>query len=245
MLMYGSTMFFVQDVPAPTADPRVWCTAGIAPGTWSLAGGMATTGSVTEWLGKLTGADFDVLTREAAASPPGAAGLLLLPYFAGERTPIFDPDARGVIAGLTLRHGRGDLYRAALEGAGHGVRQHLELFAALGADPDELVAVGGGTAGALWPQIVSDITGRRQRVPAVAIGAAYGDALLAARAADFVAPDALWLGAAETVEPRAELRDLYDALHAEYLALYPATAATVHALAARQRDDAEPASLHP
>src|SRR6201999_4478507 len=108
----------------------------------SRAGGMATTGSVTDWLRTLTGAAFDVLAAEAAASPAGAGGLVLLPYFAGERTPYFDPDARGVIAGLTLRHTRGDLSRAALEAAGCGVRQHLELFAELGAPAADLVAVG-------------------------------------------------------------------------------------------------------
>jgi xylulokinase len=246
MVMYGSTMFFVQDAPAPVGDPRVWCTAGLAPRTWSLAGGMATTGSVTDWLRAITGADFTTLIAEARAAPAGASGLLLLPYFAGERTPYFDPDARGVLAGLTLRHTRGDLYRAALEGAGFGVRQHLELFASLGADPSALVAVGGGTTGDLWPQIVSDITGREQRIPAVTVGAAYGDALLAARAVGLVAPDAVWkTGAESVVAPAHEHRDRYDALYEQYLRLYASTTDTVHLLAAQQRATTKSESLQP
>jgi xylulokinase len=233
MLMYGSTMFFVQPTAAPAPTERLWCTVGIEPGTWSLAGGMATTGSVTEWLRGITGLDFDELQRLARESPPGARGLLMLPYFAGERTPYFDPRARGVIAGLTLAHGRGDLYRAALEATAYGIRQHLELFAELGADPAELTAIGGGTAGGLWTQIVSDVTGRPQRLPAVTIGAAYGDALLAARAVGLVEPGTVWGdGDADTeVRPRPGPRETYDRIYREYLDLYRDSAPAVHALA--------------
>jgi len=233
MVMYGSTMFFVQPVDAPAPTERLWCTAGIEDGTWSLAGGMATSGSVTDWLRGITGHDFDELQREARESPPGARGLLMLPYFAGERTPYFDPRARGVIAGLTLAHGRGDLFRAALEASAYGVRQHLELFAELGAEPAELTAIGGGTAGGLWTQIVSDVTGREQRLPAVTIGAAYGDALLAARAVGLVPPGTVWGGAGEdtVVRPGPETRATYDRIYREFLALYRDSADSVHALA--------------
>jgi xylulokinase len=233
MLMYGSTMFFVQPTAAPAPSERLWCTVGIEPGTWSLAGGMATSGSVTEWLRGITGLGFEELQDAARESPPGARGLLMLPYFAGERTPYFDPRARGVIAGLTLAHGRGDLFRAALEATAYGVRQHLELFAELGADPAELTAVGGGTTGGLWTEIVSDVSGRAQRLPAVTIGAAYGDALLAARAVGLAEPGAVWGSAAEDAEvrPRPEARATYDLLYREFLALYRDSASTVHALA--------------
>ena len=231
MLMYGSTMFFVQPIDAPAPTGRLWCTVGVEPGTWSLAGGMATSGSVTDWLRGVTGLDFGELQDGARESPPGADGLLMLPYFAGERTPYFDPRARGVIAGLTLAHTRGDLFRAALEATAYGVRQHLELFAELGAEPAELTAVGGGTAGGLWTQIVSDVTGREQVLPAVPIGAAYGDALLAARAVGLAAPGEGWASAAAVIEPVPATRPVYDRIYREYQHLYRSSVETMHALA--------------
>src|SRR5690606_37824280 len=104
----------------------------------------------------------------------------MLPYFAGERTPLFDPDARGVVAGLTLRHGRAHMYRAALEATAFGVRHNLEAMDEAGGGVERLVAVGGGTKGGLWTQIVSDVIGQPQRLPHSTVGAAYGDAILAA-----------------------------------------------------------------
>ena len=90
---------------------------------------MTTSGSLTRWVQDLTGgASFADLVHEAEQVPAGSNGLLLLPYFAGERTPVFDPRARGVIAGLTLRHTRGDLFRAVYEGIAFGIRQILELL---------------------------------------------------------------------------------------------------------------------
>src|SRR2546426_5458009 len=85
-----------------------------------------------------------------AERPPGAEGLVVLPYFAGERTPLFDPEARGLILGLTLRHGRGHLYRAMLEGTAFALRHNLEAMAEAGGGPRRLVAVGGGTRGGPW-----------------------------------------------------------------------------------------------
>ena len=129
MLMYGSTMFFVQVLHDITSHPELWTTAGVDPGTYTLAAGMSTSGSLTSWIQDLIGGvPFADLVREAAAVPPGSGGLLLLPYFSGERTPIFDPRARGVIAGLTLRHQRGHLFRAVYEGIGFGIRQILQLL---------------------------------------------------------------------------------------------------------------------
>jgi len=102
MLMYGSTMFLVQVLAEYHTNPALWTTAGAQQGTYALAAGTSTAGSLTTWLQTLTGgAPFDELMREAAEVPAGAEGLLILPYLAGERTPVFDADARGVMAGLT------------------------------------------------------------------------------------------------------------------------------------------------
>ncbi|MEO3936549.1 FGGY-family carbohydrate kinase [Dermatophilaceae bacterium Soc4.6] len=104
--------------------------------------------------GLVGGVPFETLVAAAARVPAGSDGLLLLPYFAGERTPIFDPDARGVVAGLTLNHSRGPLFRAVYEGIAFGVRQILELLDTPANPVERIVAVGGGTQGGLWTQVV-------------------------------------------------------------------------------------------
>lgn len=243
MLMYGTTMFLVATGEETLRTPSMWTTAGAFAGTRNLAGGLSTSGALTAWLKDLTGADYPQLLAEATASGAGARGLLVLPYFAGERTPIQDPDARGVIAGLTLAHTRGDLYRAALEATALGVRHNVETMRAAGADIRRIVAVGGGTQGRLWLQIVSDVTGLVQEVPATTIGASYGAAFLAAVAtaesvatADGEAPNiAAWNPVTETIRPDDSLRELYDELFDRYTRLYLETADVVHELAADQR----------
>ncbi|MEO3753271.1 FGGY-family carbohydrate kinase [Streptomyces sp. B6B3] len=239
MLMYGTTMFLVNVVADPVPDAHLWCTRGTFPGTYCLAAGMATSGAVTAWLRDLTGADYDTLVAEAATVPPGAEGLVMLPYFAGERTPLFDPDARGLVHGLTLRHGRGHLYRAALEGTAFGVRHNLAAMTEAGGDLRRLVAVGGG-ARELWTRIVSDVTGLPQQLTRHTIGAAYGDAFLAAVGTGHAAPPdiAAWNPVEHTVHPDPATRDTYASLYALYRDLYPATRDAAHALAARQRADA-------
>ncbi len=240
MLMYGTTMFLVNVVADPVPDAHLWSTRGAFPGTYCLAAGMATSGAVTGWLRDLTGADYDTLVAEAATVPPGAEGLVMLPYFAGERTPLFDPDARGLVHGLTLRHGRGHLYRAALEGTAFGVRHNLAAMTAAGGDLRRLVAVGGG-ARELWTRIVSDVTELPQELPRHTIGAAYGDAFLAAVGTGHAAPSdiAAWNPVEHTVHPDPATRETYASLYALYRELYPATRDAAHALAARQRADAE------
>ena len=242
MLMYGSTMFFVQVTDELRADAMLWSTSGVERGSHTLAAGMATSGSLTEWINDLSGdVGFERLVEEAAKTPPGADGLLMLPYFAGERTPVFDARARGVVAGLTLRHSRAHLFRAAYEGIAFGVRQILELFDGADRPASRLVAVGGGTAGGLWTQIVSDVTGRDQMVPRETIGASYGDALLAAMAVDLAPPDADWTEEDRTVRPDTDNRERYDTLFDAFRELYPATRDVVHTLADLQEDGLEPA----
>jgi xylulokinase len=235
MLMYGSTMFFVQELKALARHPQLWNTMGVDPGSRCLAAGMSTSGSLTGWVQRLVGdVPFETLVDEAAATPPGADGLLLLPYFSGERTPIFDHQARGVIAGLTLRHQRGHIYRAVYEGIAFGIRQILELLDTEANPVERIVAVGGGTQGKLWTQVVSDITGRTQQVPDQTIGASYGDALMAAIGSGLVPPTTDWARITTVVEPNVDVRDLYQELYELYTSLYPATRDHVHALASLQ-----------
>jgi xylulokinase len=246
MLMYGTTMFLVNTVSEPVVEPSLWGPVGALRGTRSLAGGMATTGAVTAWLRELFGSpSYAALLAAAGASPAGADGLLMLPYFAGERTPIMDPDARGVVAGLTLSHTRGDLYRAALEATGLGVRHNIETMTSAGARIDRVVAVGGGAQSGLWPQIVSDITGREQVIPSKTIGASFGAAFLAAAAVSDVSIEE-WNPPKGVCRPNAQHTELYDGLYELYQQLYTGTAPVVHALAGHQHrrvDGAESAAL--
>lgn len=238
MLMYGTTMFIIEAVDRIVPDRTIWGTAGVEPGSRTLAAGMATSGALTAWVRDLSGVAFERLIAEAGAVPAGSDGLVALPYFAGERTPIFDADARGLILGLTLSHSRGHLYRAMLEATAYGVRHILTAFAEAGSPPSRLVAVGGGTKGGLWSQIVSDVTGLGQDVPAVTVGAAYGDALMAAIGADLVTPDTDWTRSGDVVEPNPAARATYDDLYNVYRSLYPATRAQAHILAEMQRRQA-------
>lgn len=238
MLMYGSTLFFVQILNAFRTHPKLWTTAGTEHGRYTMAAGMSTSGSLTTWVQELSGgASFEQLVAEASALPPGSDGLLMLPYFAGERTPIFDPRARGVIAGLTLRHNRGHLFRAAYEGIAFGIRQIIEFLEHADDPILRLISVGGGTQGGLWTQIVSDVTGRSQQVPAQTIGASYGDALMAGIGGGHLPPETDWAVTGSVVEPRRENRELYDELYVAYSELYPLTRDIVHGLARLQEQE--------
>lgn len=235
MLMYGSTLFFVQVLPSLQTHPLLWTTSGVEPGQYTLAAGMSTSGSLTSWVQELTGdIPFEKLVDEARDVPPGSDGLVLLPYFAGERTPIFDPRARGVVAGLSLRHRRGHLFRAVYEGIAYGIRQIVEFLDGEQTPIDRLVAVGGGTQGGLWTQIVSDVVGRPQIVPEQAVGASYGDALLAAIGVGAVPPETDWARVGQLIEPNPANAERYDRLFEVYSALYPATKELVHTLSAVQ-----------
>jgi xylulokinase len=232
MVMYGTTMFLIEVLERPEPHPGLWTTSGVFPGTRSLAAGMATSGAVTDWLRRLVGGEFASLVAEAAEVPAGSRGLLLLPYFAGERTPIFDPSARGIIAGLTLGHGRAELYRAALEGIAYGVRHNLEVMREAGGGERRLVAVGGGTRGGLWTRIVSDVTGEPQQVPTETVGACLGDAMLSAIATGTEVDFEAWNPPTETVTPTGDGR--YEEYYRRYRELYPATKDVAHFLAEEQ-----------
>ncbi len=240
MIMYGSTTFFILVQSAPTPDERVWTVAGACPGQFNLAAGMSTTGSLTRWFQDqlardLPDGDASALFDAAARVAPGAGGLVFLPYFSGERTPLNDPLARGVVAGLSLAHTRDQLFRAILEGVACGVRHNLETLAQLGAHANRVVAVGGGAQTDTWLQIVSDVSGLRQEVPAITLGACYGDAFLAGCAAGLLRRDQIteWVKPGRFIEPDAALRPTYDTLYADYRDLYQDSRRVVHRLASR------------
>ena len=237
VVIYGSTMSIIQVTDAFRPSRPLWSNAHLLPGTFNLASGMATSGSLTKWLRDLLGGGFDFgrLTDEARAVPAGAHGLVALPYFAGERSPLLDPDARGVILGLTLNHGRGHLYRALLEATAYGARHVLEAMHEAGASTDRSFAVGGGTTGGLWPQIISDVTGLRQEITEQSVGACYGDAMLAGVGAGLVSEDAQWSARTGFVEPNPAAQEAYEFYYSAYRELHRSTVNLQHAMAERQR----------
>ena len=194
MAMYGSTIFLIALTESPVRDPRLWYAPWLFKGQHASMAGLATSGTLTHWFRDQFARDlprdqaFALLAAEAEAVPPGAEGLLVLPYFSGERTPIHDPQARGAIFGLNLTHSRGHIYRALLEGIAFGTNHAIETFAQAGQRPTRIMAVGGGTKNALWLQATSDISGLDQIICEKTVGASYGDAFLAAVAIGAAAP---------------------------------------------------------
>ena len=246
MIMYGSTLFLIHVVDQLMVDPRLWSGVFLTPGNWALAAGMATSGALTRWFrdqlsqGELAeeaagGPNaFAALSQAAAQIPPGSQGLVVLPYFSGERTPIQDPLARGVIAGLTLSHTRAHIYRAILEGVAYGIAHNLEVIRVAGGTTRRATAVGGGTRSRTWLQIVSDVTGIEQVVPSQTIGAAYGDAFLAALGLGFfknLSEVKSWVQTTEIIRPDPQRQEIYRQYYLSYRSIYADIKEQLHVLA--------------
>lgn len=212
MMMYGSTIFIILRAQSQVSDPRIWYAPWLFEGEHASMAGLATSGTLTHWFRDQFARDLDpeiafaALAKEAEISPPGSNGLLMLPYFSGERTPIHDINAKGTFFGLNLTHTRGDMYRALIEGIAYGTRHVTDTFAELGQSPSRLLAVGGGTKNGLWLQATSDITGIDQIVCEKTTGASYGDAFLAALAIGEVSRSDIsdWNPAAQTINAASD-----------------------------------------
>jgi xylulokinase len=219
---------------APTGSPaiepagRLHAFCHSVPGAWHLMGVMLSAAGSLRWLRDAIaeGAGYDAMVADAARVPPGSEGLVFLPYLSGERTPHPDPLARGAFVGLTVRHGRGHLVRAVLEGVAFGLRDGLELMRGTGvAEVTELRASGGGTRSGLWRQILADILDATIVTTATAEGAAAGAAVLAAVGAgwyrDVRAAVAGMVRIAERTDPGPDA-PRYRAGYEVYRSLYPA-----------------------
>jgi xylulokinase len=258
MIMYGSTTFLILFAERPLVATPLWLTAGLEDGTWAIAAGLSTGGSALAWFRDQFARDlvaaeasgganaFAALTAEADPSRTAGGGPswerpLVLPYLSGERTPINDPRARGIVAGLSLASTRGDVYRGLVEGIALAVGGNVDSIRALGAPIRRVVAVGGGTADPSLVQAVSDATGLRQDLPASTVGASRGSAFLGGLAAGVLARADLpgWVQVIATIEPdpgrAAELAGRASLASQ----LYEATRPTIHGLvdgAAEDRD---------
>ncbi len=218
--------------------PGAWIAAAPLPGRWLAGGAMAATGAALDWLADdvLGGLDAATLLDEAATVPAGAHGLVFLPYLAGERSPIWDPAARGAFVGLTLAHGRGHLARAVLEGAAHALRHVADPIREAGLPVSELRVSGGNTRSPLWNRIKADVLGVPVAVPEVADTAMLGAAVLGATGAgahiDLPTAIAAMVRMSERIEPDPATRAVHDARHATYRSLYPALRGAMHELGA-------------
>jgi len=246
MIMYGSTAFFIFFIEKPVPTYELWLEAGAFKGQYEYSAGLSTSGSATTWFRDQFGKDllqaelagganaYAALADEAASSPVGANGLIMLPYMSGERTPIFDPKARGVIAGLSLSHTRGDIYRAVLEGTAFSIRMNLEAMQKAGAQIKHGVAVGGGASNELWLQMVSDVSGIPQLLPEKTIGASYGNAFLAGLAVGAIENLEVlkrdWVKIKQEIRPIAENKKVYDHIYPLFKDLYQDSKSIVHQL---------------
>jgi sugar (pentulose or hexulose) kinase len=217
--------------------PGSWVAPAPIPDRWIVGGAMTATGKALDWLaGSVTGgaATAESLLAEAASVAPGADGLVFLPYLAGERSPIWDPGARGAFVGLTLGHGRAHLARAVLEAAALALRHVAAPIRAAGLRIDELVVTGGTARDDTWNRIKADVLGVPVAVPVMRETAVLGAAILGATAVGWHADVRAAIGAMvridHRIEPDARLAARYDALYEAYVELWPAIAPTVRRL---------------
>jgi xylulokinase len=204
------------------------------PGLYSVGGAMAATGAALDWLaGSVLAGTVPIpqLLVEAAAIEPGADGLVFLPYLAGERSPLWDPHARGAFVGLTLRHGRAHLAKAVLEGAAFALRHVAQPILDAGLPVNAMRACGGPAADDGWNQVKADVTGFPVEVPRSRETAAVGAAIVAAVGVgahpDLPAAIRAMTSIYRRFEPDPERAAVYDRAFGAYLELWPALAPIV------------------
>jgi xylulokinase len=162
-------------------DPRLFLDYHVIPGKYLINGCMAASGSLIRWFRDqfAPGVDYSALDARAADLPAGSDGLILLPYFLGEKTPLNDPQARGTLVGLTLSHTQAHVYRAVLEGIAYGFRHHLAVLAEHGWTPARVRLTNGGAHSLLWRQVTADVLGLPLEPVADHPGSSLGAAFVA------------------------------------------------------------------
>jgi len=225
LLKFGGAgdILYVADRPDP--DRHFYFDYHDIPSLTLINGCMAASGSFVKWFASemADGATLEELDREAEHVPPGSGGIVALPYVLGEKTPIFDPLARGVFAGVMLHHTRGHLYRAVLESVCYGFRHHLELLSASGRPITRVLAADGGSRSAVWMQMVADVIGQPVQVIAGEAASALGAAFVAGMGVDaFEGWEAIerFVERGPRFEPRPDAAAAYDTGYAIYRDLY-------------------------
>ena len=218
------------------ADPRLILGYHVVPGQWLLQGGTTGGGGVMRWFerefadyerniarekGKTSFAQLNEIGEKVA---PGCDGVVFLPYMAGERSPIWNPHAKGVFYGLDFSKTKGHMVRACMEGVALSLRHNLEIAREAGADAEVLRAMGGSANSLLWTQIKADVTGKPVVVPSSDTATTLGAAILAGVGVGFYESyeEAVALTVKETRrhEPNLENKEIYDKTYETYLELY-------------------------
>lgn len=244
-IQFGSSIYMILGTDKIINDNRIWREEFIVPGLYDMSAGTNTAGSLTKWyrdtlfteakqLEKSGGPDaYITMMKDITDIAPGSDGLITLPYFAGERTPINDPYAKGILFGLTLKHTKAHLYRSALESICYSVNQQLTIMASHNTSIDQILVVGGGSKNETWMQICADVLGKRIDIPAITIGACFGDALIAASAVKHPGFESFedmikYINPGKSYYPDMAKHEIYKKYQAIYDALYPATANLMH-----------------
>ncbi len=226
------------------ADPRLILGAHVVPGRWLLQGGTVGGGGVMNWLerefaisereyaAERGASSFEQLDMLAADIAPGCDGMIFLPYMAGERTPIWDPKAKGVFYGLDFSKTRGHMIRAGMEGVAFSLRHNLDIAEQAGAHADVLCSTGGAANSKLWTQIKADVTGKTIVVPSSDTASSWGAAILAGVGCGmFSSFEEAVKNSVKHVrrhEPDRERMQIYSEAYETYLKLYPALKDIMH-----------------
>jgi xylulokinase len=234
--MTGTSTVLLVCVDEPPHQPDLIALAHAIPGFYLLVGAMVSTGAALRWFRDELGAAevqtaestsrdvFEIISEEAGQAAPGAGGLLFLPYMMGERSPIWNSDARGVVFGLSLATSRAQIIRALMEGAAFGLRHNVDVAEKTGVQIEILQSVGGGSRSAVWSQIKADVLGRPIAVPGMSMGAPLGDALLAGTGigvyTDLVSAARLFDPPLTLYQPGKGTSAHYDTLYLLYRQLY-------------------------
>jgi xylulokinase len=218
----GDIMLAVDE---PLVDERLYLDFHLLPGRYVMSGCMATSGSLIRWFQRViaAGADLEQLDVEADRVGPGAGGVIALPYFLGEKTPINDPNATGAFVGLQLTQDRGNLFRAVLEGIAYGFRHHVDVLVERGHAPRRVRVTDGGSKSKVWTQITADVLGLPLEKVAMRSGSAVAAAFVAGVGVHIFSD---W----RDIERFVEVTDIveshpeavYDRNYKVYRALYPA-----------------------
>lgn len=240
LLKFGGAVDILVATDQVKPDPRLYLDYHLIPGLFMPNGCMSTGGSGLNWFvrnfagGEAAAAEraglslHQHLDRLADARPAGAEGLTVLPYFLGEKTPIHDPAARGIVDGLTLSHDIGHVWRALLEGYAYACAHHVEVLRDMGHAATRVMVSDGGSNSRVWMQIVADVLQqpihRLKGHPGSSLGAAW-TAAVGIGAADW-AGISRFVQQDETLEPDPAHAQTYAAGYARYRDLYRRLAAS-------------------